>query len=441
MFDELLKKLERGGISRRQFLKALGLAAGATVIGGPRFARAQEPIKIGVLGPEKIFVGAGIKNGATVAVEEINDSGGVLGRELVMDFRDTTGPPAGESPELALTNAVDLVDGGAKALIGHFRSEAVLAVLPEIPGLKVPLLITAATEFEHTAKVAADYNNYKYVFRPMLQGKFLAVNLVEFVGEYMAKHLVAKRLLRNNKVAIVAENLAWTPPIVGFLQLQLPQFGLDLVDTFMPNVGTPTFAPILSDIAANDVAATITIFSDTSMVPFTVEWARGEIPTGLFGINAMFQDPQAFAATGGASAYIVEMELYGGVAITRKTLPYFNKYIAKFGGEPVYSSYVTTDAVHLLAEAIERAGTPASDSVVPELEKTDYEGVSGQVQFYGLQEAAVHPFAEPHDSRYGFDFIYPAHVQIREERGKEKKGVIWPWLRANVSYRQPPWIR
>ncbi|MFQ6033414.1 MAG: ABC transporter substrate-binding protein, partial [Candidatus Bipolaricaulia bacterium] len=81
--------LDKGRLSRRDFLKALGLTAGMAALGTPRLLHAEEPIKIGVLGPEGIFVGEGIKDGATLAAEEINGNGGVLGRELELLFADT----------------------------------------------------------------------------------------------------------------------------------------------------------------------------------------------------------------------------------------------------------------------------------------------------------------------------------------------------------------
>ena len=39
------------------------------------------------------------------------------------------------------------------------------------------------------------------------------------------------------------------------------------------------------------------------------------------------------------------------------------------------------DAVHIMAQAIERAGTPDSIKIRDALEKTDYYGVSGRVHF------------------------------------------------------------
>jgi branched-chain amino acid transport system substrate-binding protein len=57
------------------------------------------------------------------------------------------------------------------------------------------------------------------------------------------------------------------------------------------------------------------------------------------------------------------------------------KYRAKFNQDvQIYSPY-SYDAVYVIAEAIKRAGGPDKAKVVEEVAKTDYNGVTGQIQF------------------------------------------------------------
>lgn len=444
MSQELFERIERGRLSRRQFLKALGLAAGAAAAGPALIGRGQEEIVIGALGPTQIFVGKGIEFGAQLAVEEINAAGGVLGKQLLLEIEDTTGPPAGENPELARAGAEELaVTKKADMLVGLFRSEAVFAVLPQIPRIKVPLFIAGATEPQHTARVREDYDSYKYVFRPMLNGNYLGVNLVEFSMEYLAGWIMARELLPNSRVAIVAEDLAWAPPLIGMLQQGLPAAGAEVVAVHKLAAGTTDFRPTLADIADKDAAVTITIFSDPAMVPFVATWAQMEVPTGLFGINAAFQAPQTCLGLGGLAEGVVEVELAGGrIAKTGKTIPFYDAYSEEFGEPPVYTSWITYDTIYFWADAVERAGTTDPNTVIPFIEQTDWVGVSGRIQFYGQDPAAddpqYGPYANPHDSRYGPGHIYPVHAQFRTNCAKE---VIWPFVYANGSYLLPPWMR
>src|SRR2546428_9672219 len=94
-------------LNRRQFL-ATSLAAaaiGARDVSFPAIVRAQEPIRIGQLIPFTGFLGAigeDGKQGATLALEELNQKGGVMGRKLELITEDEANPgvavPKGRKP-------------------------------------------------------------------------------------------------------------------------------------------------------------------------------------------------------------------------------------------------------------------------------------------------------------------------------------------------------
>lgn len=440
---EQLEWLQWEKLSRRAFLKGLGLAAGLTALGGLRLlAQEARPIKIGVLGPEGIFVGEGIKNGALLAAQEINAAGGIDGREIQLLFRDTRMNPA-----VGIGAVQDLViSQGVQALVGLFRSEVVVSIAQQIYRFGVPLLITGATEPAPTNMVAQNYENFKYIFRTMLNGGFLGANMLEMAAGFLAKELLAGGVLPNNKVAIVAEDLIWTVPIADLLKARLPQMGFELIgEPIRIAVGTTDFRPILSQIAKAGAATTLTIFSDPTMVPFVATWAQMQVKTALFGVNAPFNDPGTCRAIGGLAAWLAEMEVTGGRAeILGKTVPFFDAYVTEFAKEPVYTSFVTYDTIYLLADAIKRAGTTAADDVIKALEGTDWVGASGRIQFYTDPEeiaqvqATLNPYVGPHDSKYGLGFIYPVQVQFLP--GCERR-VIWPPDRRSPDgYQLPPWM-
>jgi len=431
--------LDKGKLSRRDFLKALGLSAGVAALGAPRLLHAQEPIVIGAPGPLQIFVGEGNANGVALAVDEINAAGGVLGRQLVMEAADTE-----QTPEVGIAAIQDLVvNKKAQFLVGLFRSEVVMASLPQVARLRVPLLITGATFPQATQQVAEDYETYKYIFRTMINGNFLAMHLLEFAADYLAGFLVPKGLLPSNKVVIVSEDLLWTQPLEGLLRQMLPQFGLEVVGAVRVAVGTTDYAPIFQQMG--DAAMAITAFSDpTVAIPFVAAWATAQVPIPLFGINAPFQGPEAFAATQGLAEGIVQTDVGPGadVAITFRSRPFHKAYVERYGKAPVYTSSIGYDSVYLLADAIERAGTTEADAVVEALEEADWTGASGQIQFYGENPAEEDPkygpYAARHDSKYGPTMIYPVEEQLDAQGNKI---VLWPLAWANGSFLLPPWMR
>jgi branched-chain amino acid transport system substrate-binding protein len=84
------------------------------------------PIKVGVIGPFKLTPGRDIQEAATLAAEEINAAGGVLGRKLELVFAETEQNPEKGKTAVERLLFVDKVD----VVIGEHRSEVALAVQP-----------------------------------------------------------------------------------------------------------------------------------------------------------------------------------------------------------------------------------------------------------------------------------------------------------------------
>lgn len=119
-------------------------------------AKAQEPIRVGfvfLMSGRMAAFGVVAKQGAQVALKEINDSGGVMGRQLVGIFRDSKG-------ERSAAREV------FKELVEKQRVQVLMGVLTddvalELSGLagvrKVPLLITGAQTHAVTGRSCNRY--------------------------------------------------------------------------------------------------------------------------------------------------------------------------------------------------------------------------------------------------------------------------------------------
>ena len=132
-----LRKMESGvklkkGVSRREFLKtsaAFGAGIGLTIF-SPKWSfseKTSEPINIGLLPCLTGIVSAwgdGLVKVAEMTVEEINQSGGLLGREVKLIIQDD-----GSVPENAVPAAERLVKRfGVVMFIGNLLSNSRLAV-------------------------------------------------------------------------------------------------------------------------------------------------------------------------------------------------------------------------------------------------------------------------------------------------------------------------
>jgi branched-chain amino acid transport system substrate-binding protein len=128
--------------SRRDALKTTGAVAIAA-LGFPAIVRAQaETIKLGHLTPRTGFLGQlgeyGFK-AATLAVEEVNAAGGLLGRKVELIAEDSV------NPQTAVTKAQKLVERDkVLALIGEINSASALAIAEQVSRYKLPFFNTGA---------------------------------------------------------------------------------------------------------------------------------------------------------------------------------------------------------------------------------------------------------------------------------------------------------
>jgi branched-chain amino acid transport system substrate-binding protein len=114
--------------NRRTLLKAGAAFAGASAIGLPAISYGQaEKIKIGHLTPLTGFLGAlgtYATLGMKLAVQEINQGGGIMGRQLDVMSEDSV------NPATAATKAQRMFEqDGATVLIGEINSAAALTIM------------------------------------------------------------------------------------------------------------------------------------------------------------------------------------------------------------------------------------------------------------------------------------------------------------------------
>jgi len=116
-----------GHLHRRRVLQYGAAAASALAL--PGLTRAQGgPLKIGLITPlsgAQEFIGSYVRNGAEIAVAQLNNAGGILGRQVALEIRDDKANPAA-----ALAAARELLGAGINLHIGGISSAVVLALAP-----------------------------------------------------------------------------------------------------------------------------------------------------------------------------------------------------------------------------------------------------------------------------------------------------------------------
>src|ERR1700709_1279773 len=365
---------------RSSGISALG--ASALAIGLATSAHAQSgPIKIGVIAEVQSIAGAATPGGAQIAADEINAKGGVLGRKIEIVSYDNKSSSADSVRAFQRAVSEDKVS----AVIASYISEVFLALEPWASRLKMPLITPGAASNEITKAIHNDDDEKnKYTFHGYLTSAAQAQLVCD-----AAKDLLVDKL-KFKTVAIMSEDAAWTKPLDVGYEACLPKAGLKVVEHVRFSPDTTDFTPIFNNIESKTPDVIVTGISHVGVQP-TVQWKNQQVPIPMFGISAQALSPTFWNDTNGAADGVPSLAVATpDVAVTSKTKPFAQAFKAKFGTPPAYTGYTAYDEVYMIAEAIQRAGSTDPDKMVTELEKTNFEGTIGHIQFYGRDDEFTH---------------------------------------------------
>lgn len=397
------------------------LAAASMIVAGTLASTAptmaQQPIKIGLPTSIQLQVGRDTQNAAKMAIEEINAKGGLLGRKLEIVVADET-----ENPEQGIAAIKKLTaDEKVDVLIGGYTSGVTLAQLPHISNAKTIYLGVGAASPSITAKVKSDYENYKYIFRvsPIHAGH-QARALVDFINGKLKGEMGLK------KVAIVGENAKWVQDLVPILKKGAVEGGTEVPLSEFFDTSTSDFSPLFAKVKNSGAQYLIVILSHASSDIFVKQWHDAQVPIPIGGIDVKSQDADFFTRVSG-KALAETVGLFATRAeLTPKTIPFWDEFVKRFGTAPVYTGVGTYDAVHVYAEAVKRANSVEPGAVIKELEKTDYVGIAGKIQF-----------DEVHDVKQGPGLQNLLFAQWQKDGARV---IVWPKAAAKGPMIPPPWM-
>jgi len=400
---------------------ALGTVAAGTLIMASGVALAADPIKIGVIAEAQAIAGASIPQAAQLAADEINAAGGVDGRKIEIIGYDNHSSSA--DSVRAFQRAVN--EDKVNVVIASYISEVVLALEPWASRLKTPFVTPGAASNEISKSVHADYEKNKYTFHGYLTSAALALSVCDG-----AKDLLVDKMHMKTAV-IMSEDAAWTKPLdVGYEEC-LPKIGLKVLDHIRFSPDTTDFTPIFNKIEGSKPDVIITGISHVGVQP-TVQWKNQQVPIPMFGISSQATNETFGKDTNQAAEGVLYQGVSGpGVAVTPKSVPFAENFKKKFGNYPSYAGYTAYDEVYYIADAVKRAGSTDADKLVDALEKTDWEGTIGRVQFYGKDD----PFT--HSIKYGKGLITGLMLQWQDG----KQSAVWPKDVAKVDIKFPSFIK
>ena len=416
-------------VDRRRFLQATGVGVAGTTLGylGSGLASAQQgSLKIGVLAPEPANnpIGASMANAAKLAASQVNDEGGAGSRQLEVVVKDTKEDPSTGRrayQELTVGENVDVTTG-------VFTSEVLMNILNDIAQQQTLHLTTGAATPQASLRVNQQYDRYKYHFRPgPLNAHDLGVNLVDFAKAKFGD-------FGWESVAVLVEDFQWTVPVSAVLNEQLSGIGTEITMNRRYAAGTENFTPIYDQVQNGGADAAFVAMAHTGTAAL-VQWAKQQRPFEFGGIHVPMQLPSYYDAVDGAARFgITQNSATPTSEITDQTVPFANAYQKRFDSLPVYTGYITFDAVKQYATAVEEAGSANADDLIPVLEGISYTGTVGTIEYYPKDNEFAH------DVVYDPDKVFPVFQQWQERNGEGVQEVIFPDDLATAEHRAPPWI-
>ena len=299
------------------------------------------------------------RNGAQLAVEDINATGGVSGRPIELLVRDDL-----DTPEGARAADRELIDAGVVAIIGHMTSAQSVAALPVTEEAGVVLLSPTTSTPDLSG----------------LDDHFFRVNPVNSLeARTLARHVYQQRGLSRMAVIYDADNAAYTKTLwAAFAKAYRALGGQVTGEESFSSAEEPDFAPLVAKLYASDPEGLLVIASalDTALIAQQTRLDGWQTP--LFASS--WAQTEALPQNGGRAVEGIEIALnYDSNSQSPAFLDFQARYQARFGRAPTFAAAQAYEAVLVLAAALEKTGGQAEGLPQALLETQDFNGLIGTI--------------------------------------------------------------
>jgi branched-chain amino acid transport system substrate-binding protein len=368
----------------------LGFAAGLFLSAA---AWAADPIKIGLVaalsGPSAQS-GEAITQGLTIAIDEINAAGGVLGRPLALVKRDDE-----SSPPKGATAARELIyDEKVAAIVGGLDTPVSLAIVPIANREHVPYMgvWAAGTAITH------NNGNPNFAFRVSAVDVLVDQALLKYAQKKGAK-----------KPGLILINNPWGEGNEKGLKEAAQKMGITLAGVEKFEDRDVDVVPQLTRLknAGADALILVANAAPGAQVMKARERMGWKVPViSHWGVSGG-RFPELAGATAGDVTFVQTYSFFGEQGTAgQKVLGELKKKYNVAGPEGVLSPVGVAnayDAMHLLALAIKKAGSTKGDAIRTALHSID--------EYKGLIKTYHKPFDEKNQDALGPDDYIFVHYE------------------------------
>ena len=358
--------------NRKLALYALAVALALAGCGkeAPKPAAGQAPgaaaateVKIGHVGPLTggiAHLGKDNENGARLAIEEANAAGVKIGDKAVNFTLVAEDDQA--DPKVGTTVAQKLVDAKVVGVVGHLNSGTSIPASPIYNQAGIPVISGSATNPKLTEQ--GFKNQFRVVGRDDQQGPAIA--------SYLATEKKPKL------VAVIDDATAYGEGIANEVEKTLKAANIKVLPREKGTDKTTDWKAVLTKLRGRNPDAVFYGGMDATGGPLLKQGRElGMKAVFSFGDGAC-TDKMKELAGDAAEGLLCSQAGIPPQAASKKFLDAFKK---RFNADPILYAPFTYDAVNLLIEAMKKAGSSDPKTYLPELQKINFTGASGNIQF------------------------------------------------------------
>lgn len=321
-------------------------------------------IKLGMIGPlsgDASIYGNAVKNGIELAIEEINEAGGVLGAKVELEALDDKNDIAE-----AVTAYNNLSSKGITALLGAVTSKPSVAIAEIAAEEKMPMVTPTGT----TPAITTYGDN---IFRVCYTDPFQGTTMATFASENLnAKTAAIIYDTSNDYSQGLATSFEETAKEKGITIVAKEGYGADDKD----------FRTQLTKIQSSnpDVLFVPEYYQKDALIATQAKEIGLDIPMlggdGWDGVLGVLDE---------SNQKVVNNTYFANHYSTDDTdeivVNFIEKYKNKYNKVPNAFAALAYDSAYIVTNAIEEAGTTHLDAISGILKETSYDGVTGHIIF------------------------------------------------------------
>ncbi|MBS1126501.1 MAG: livK [Nitrospirae bacterium] len=344
---------------------------GLTALTGAGCQKKSDVIKIGIAGPmtgDQSKMGMDFKNGVSLAVEEWNSKGGLLGKKIDMVIGDDQ-----HDPKQAVSVANKMVNEGVVGVIGHFNSSCSIPASDVYDRAGLPMISPGSTNPQLTEKGYSGV--HRVCGRDDQQGKVAA----EFVTGQ----------LRLKRVAVMHDKTT---------------YGQGLADEFKKALGDKVDIVFYGGIVQGDRDFKGVLTTIKGKNPELVFFGGIYPEAGLMvrqakeiGLMAPFMsgdgsiDPKFIEIAGAKAAEGTFLTFSPDPQNIPTAREFVARYKVKYGELGPYSIYAY-DAANIMLTAIKEANTTEGKLIMDKLHSMEFSGALGTIKFNEKGDVTAAPY-------------------------------------------------